>query len=329
MLNIIVDCQINNGLTYKGPNNNLSIYDKIAKNLGVTHALVLPTSTHVLDFGEFREESCIWEDSPTGVRYFKRIKPHNGEIREEDNPKSPSAIMNTLTLEKIRSLNRVSSIKYFFIPIVHPVLDTSEDLENFLSEKETVAIKIHGLSTHTTSNDIPEWIVTLANKYNKVVYIHTDFLNPSYEQSKNPTALVKIIEKNTPKSWLDWSMSKKVQKLHLSHLVRMDYDTMHAINALDNVVVGTGPDLMLQNEPHRLKNPTDDIFFDALRHLSDKRIVFSSDYAYNVKSRNHWSESDWQSITRLVDAAQLLKLTDEAIESMLGLNAIKFFELEK
>jgi len=326
-MNEFVDSQVNIGKSVFGPNCDIDYYNKISSGLGITKAIIMPTLTHELKTSEFIERSCIWERKGSDTIYRREIFYPSGEIIREINPENPYRFMNRYALKKIRNLNMNSQIEYFFIPKIHPILDTKEEIESLISEKEVVGLKINGLATYTSPNQIPEYIVRLTEEHHKPLLVHTDYLNPKFDDVRIPTNLRQIISKNTPKAWLDWAESIKPYKMFLAHLARMDKDSIDRVNNLENIVIGLGPDIMLQDEPMRLREPTTNILRDALMCINNKKLLFSSDFAWNVYDRTKWGDFDWGTKDRLEEEATKLNIEEKVIYGILGKNAIDFFGL--
>jgi|SRR3989344_474128 len=323
-----VDSQVNYGKSVFGPDCDLDYYDIKAREIGITRALVMPTITHELKISNLIERSCIWEKENDHITYTLHIlRGNNWEIKPAKS--NPYSLMNFHTLEKIRELNRNSQIKYYFLPKVHPFLDTKEELERLLNEEETVGIKINGLATHTSPKDMPEWIVKIANEYDVVIFVHTDFLNPNLEDNRTPDYLKHIIHSNCPIGWLKWAQQYSPKKIYFAHLARMDDNVAREIYNLENISIGIGPDIMLQDEPIRLKNSTNNILNDALKIFNFKQLMYSTDFAWNVFDRREWGNFDWETHQRLKKEALALNLSEYQLYRILGQNAIDFFQLDK
>ncbi len=129
--------------------------------------------------------------------------------------------------------------------------------------------------------------------------------------------------------YIDFSLQilKKPYKLFLAHLARMDKDPINRINNLENIVIGLGPDIMLQDEPMRLKEPTPNILKDALKYINNEKLLFSTDFAWNVHDRTNWGNFDWKTHERLKEETDRLFISEEKLDNILGENAIKFFNL--
>jgi predicted TIM-barrel fold metal-dependent hydrolase len=325
---MIIDCQVNYGNSLFGPNCDILYYDKKAQERGITHALVMPTLTHELKKRGLKEKSCIWEKSKDKIIY-KNIIQLGGREKETINPQNPYKLMNKECSKKIDELNNNSKIQYFFIPKIHPFLDTSKEIESLLSNSQVKGLKLNGLASHVSPEDIPSWLPDLIKKYDKPLMVHTDYLNPNYDISQIPPHLREIIKKNNPLSWLKWIEKNDSFKTYLAHLARFDKRAIEKINYLDNIIIGMGPDLMLQTESARLKEPTSNILQDILRIINPDRLVFSTDFAWNVHTRENWESFDWESVSRLKKEAKKQRINQKDLEKILGENALRFFNLSK
>ncbi len=310
-----------------GPECDIDYYDRTAAKVGVTRALVIPTLTHELRTEDFTERSCIWTEKGEEVVYQRELVYKNGSKKVERDPANPYHLMNQATLEKVRELNKQSRIRYYFLPKVHPILDDEKEVRGFVRNQETVGLKVHGLAAHITPEQMPEWIVELANRNDKAVYVHTDYYNRDYSDERTPDYLLNIISKNTPKSWISWAEKTRPKRLYLAHLVRMDPEAIEFVNESRGVITGLGPDFMLQNELIRLKRPTSNILHDALTLLKPTKLVFSTDFAWNVFDRRNWGSFDWQTKDRLSEEAAKLGLDESLLDSVMFRNAIRFFRL--
>ena len=176
----LVDCQVNYGDTLFGPKCDISYYDSIASEMGVTRAFVIPSVTHELRTKNFVEKSCIWEVRNGKTTYRRELLYPDGKKKIEMHPKNPYHLMNLHALETIRSLNKRSKIKYHLLAKVHPLLDDEREVRSLLAEGDVVGIKINGIATHTIPEEVPEWIAEVANKSKKVVFVHTDYLDRKF-----------------------------------------------------------------------------------------------------------------------------------------------------
>ncbi|HCY21364.1 TPA: hypothetical protein DIC40_05990 [Patescibacteria group bacterium] len=64
---------------------------------------------------------------------------------------------------------------FYNVPLLHPILDDKEETEKILKNEATCAVKIHGISTSTSTKNISKDLVFLLQKYDKQLIVHTDY----------------------------------------------------------------------------------------------------------------------------------------------------------
>ncbi len=323
----IVDIQVNLGESYFGPESDIDYYDQQARQIGITRSIIIPTLTHKIQVEDFTEVSCIWEETPGGVVY-KRLIRRGDKDDVEVNPRNPYATMNRYVLSEVRRLNQSSTIKYYFIPKVHPVLDTEEEVSSLVGQPETVGLKINGLASHVTPEEVPAYIASLTRDFRKPLFVHTDWLNSDFQDSRIPQYLHHLIKGNNPCAWLDWVNRNFPYRVLLAHLARMDMQAIREVNDSESVAIGLGPDMMLQAEPMRLAQPSDNILRDALTTIDADKLLFCTDFAWNVYDRTDWSAFDWDTIERLKEVSREVGMTKQELSDILSGNAIRFFNLD-
>jgi hypothetical protein len=288
----IIDSQMNYGKNIFGPNSDLETYLYHAPLIGITKAILIPTGAHVLQLeNRIEEKSCIWSIE-NGNLVFKRIIIEGKEEKQEINPPDPYQRMNLHSLQTVKHYNAIQSkIKFYFAPKTHPMLDNPNTLVKFLQEPSTIAIKIQGLATHTTPKSIPEWLIELSKRYDKPFIIHTDYLDTSISWINEEMSY--LIRNNSSYMWARWAKEKGV-RAYLAHGLRLDPLAADIVNSSDNLIVGLGPDILLEKEQERLviKNQN---YLETLFNLVDEnKIAFSTDYRWNVFDRGKWDNLDWK-----------------------------------
>jgi len=98
---------------------------------------------------------CIWEIKDNKqVHYFKKDIGKDRELSQE-NPPNPYAQVNHELLNNISLWNMSQKgIKFHGVPLIHPKLDTKEEIEKIISNNFVYAIKVHGIATFTSPADI-------------------------------------------------------------------------------------------------------------------------------------------------------------------------------
>lgn len=322
----IIDSQMNYGKNIFGPDSDLETYLYSASSIGITKAILIPTGTHVLQLQNGTEErSCIWSIE-NGNPIYKKVIIEGKKEKQEINPPNPYQKMNLHSLQTVKHYNATQNkIKFYFAPKVHPMLDTSDALVEFLQEPSTVAIKIQGLATYTTPKDIPEWLIELSKKNNKPFIIHTDYLDTDVIWMNEEIS--HLIRNNSPYMWAKWAKENGV-RAYLAHGLRLDPQAADVVNNSNNLIVGLGPDILLEKEQGRLaiKNQN---YLETLFHLVDEnKIAFSTDYRWNVFDRGKWDYLDWKTHERIITYANKQGKKKSFLFKIFYENAQKFFRID-
>ena len=123
------------------------------------------------------EKSCLWYVR-NGRTIYKKITRTGNSVNEEINPKDPYVNANYAVLNYLKNRNKgTDGSVIHFAPIVHPILDSQENVERFITHPLTAVVKVHGISSHTGPEEMPEWIPKLATKHNKPLLAHTDYVD--------------------------------------------------------------------------------------------------------------------------------------------------------
>ena len=325
----ILDMQVNYGKSVFGPNSYLEKYLYNAINIGIKEAVIIPTLTHELQISQnIKEQSCIWVKRDDKVIFLRKYLNKRGEIINiEFNPRNPYKRMNNHTLELIKKIDKkYKYFKLYFCAKIHPLLDEPSYVKELLENPYVIGLKLNGLATHTDPSLVPQWLINLIKKYNKPLFVHTDYLKNGKIWRKNKK-LSNLIRKNSAYSWVLWAKYNNI-KTYLAHGIRLDPRAAEIVNNSENMIVGLGPDLLLEREDERLyidlygKKYLDVLF----QLLNEDKVVFSTDYAWNVKKRDLWENLDWETISRIRKYAKENNKTKEFLEKVFYKNAHNFLE---
>lgn len=326
------DAQVNYGDSIFGPDCNLTTYLVEARKISIDSFLLIPTGTHRLELEDgWIEESCIWESGDSGIKYKRLlINPATGENEEESTPPSPYLTINRSVQEEVRKLNSEGVWNCYFAPKVHPKLDKPSDLECFVDDPNFKALKAQTLATYCTTEDMPQWLVDFSRRYDKPIIVHTDYMDEDAtpESTGINEPLLEIMRKNHANRWAKWSLSSGV-RLVLAHGARLDKDTIERVNESQNLIINIGPDSLLNAEGSRLATKTDDYLNDLLRLTRLDKLIFSTDYAWNVRERTDWSTLDWDTPKRIEEKMRTLGVYDpKRFEAIMRDNAMRFFGIK-
>jgi len=320
----IVDCHSHFFPNAFGPDSDPSVYLRETEKIGVFKSIISASPTPRQEYNGKTYFPCIWRwsDRDNRFKYFSIIKNSVGNIISEvPAPTNPFHEVNQKLLQYIRGTNDGSK-EIFMAYLYHPILDTSDELESFLKEPLVKALKIHGVSTATTTQDIPKYMVELVKRYNKPIIAHTD-----YSSTVN-TPINRLYRRNNSLDWINWSLRNNVPLL-VTHGARLSESAIKVINSSDNIILGCSPDLMLKEETERLETLTDASIFDFIvPRINPKKLVYDIDFGWNVFRRNQWQDNDWSSSKRLEETLFRYNAKN-LISIVLRENAIRFFRLDK
>jgi len=294
--------------------SNLDVYIDGARKIGITKTIFIPTPTCLINKLDGTYAGCLWKKDPGGkINYYIL---NNNKINK--NPSNPYKIINNYIYSIIKYANQKNNIRFYFSPIVHPILDEPEIFKKYLTLKDTKAIKVHGVATYTSPKDMPKWIIEFSKKYNKPLIIHTDFC----QYKKTYTDLENAYLKNIPRDWVIWASENNV-KVNFAHGLRGDSKAINLANKCENITVGISPDLLLKSEPKRLSTKEDYLEY-ILNNIDENKLMFDTDFSWNIKKRGEWNKLDWGLPKRI---SKIYKLLGKNTAKVFHKNAERFFNL--
>lgn len=173
-----------------------------------------------------------------------------------------------------------------FIPLIHPVLDQIEYLENLISDIKPNAIKIHGIGSGIAPKDIPKRFIEILKKYDLPVIVHVEC---DTRENTTHTEQKKYIKRvNNAFDWAEFLAKNELRGL-LTHGLALDKKAIELIKDNKNIMIGIGPDLLISNQPHRLKTAEDaDKYLQILKeNISANQIIFDIDFNWNIDPKTN------------------------------------------
>jgi hypothetical protein len=319
----IVDMQVNRGRTAFGPDCDFDLYAKNARELGITQAVVFPTPTHIVETPDGTETNCLWRPGTNAQhRYYIEHTKHDGSRTTVEQPPMPYDAYNRSTLQFVKEWNRRGDSPHLTMAAkIHPHLDDPKSLDR-LSEEDIVAWKIHGIATHSNPEEFPRWMGEFLRSDGRPLVVHTDWYRGKKDaETPMATALRELCEANTPPAYIRWALRERV-KLCINHGARLHIPSIHIINNEPDLMMAYGPDSHLEARQDHLARDTTD-YPDALfAHARTDKVMFSTDYRWNVDGDAAWDALRWDSIERI---RRLLSTEDQ--HKVLAENAISFYGL--
>ena len=189
--------------------------------------------------------------------------------------------------------------RMIFVPIIHPILDTDEYLEELILTMNPVAVKIHSVGTACSPLEIRKSYTAILNEYDVPVIVHTDYNNGNFNKNKGVYEAVKKAEATM---WFDYFEKHKIRGT-LNHGATLNLDVFDKVNNSRFVRVGIEPSIYFGSNYGRLnidKKIFDDLGFlkTLKKYLSSSKLIFDVDYDYN---RTLGQELDYDVVNRIYD----------------------------
>ncbi len=292
----------------------LEEYVRKARKLGICESLLMPVPMPILKLGScevipimlgtYEEESFVVQ----GVYDSHGLRP----IPLSDNP---YRYVNELLYQNIFHFHDCG-IDLHFVPLIHPLFDTNDYLDEVIEKYHPVAIKIHGYSSLFSPLEISPDFFRIIQQYDIPIIIHTDCDIDTDSDSLDTY----LRNENSPLNWIKVLEPYSI-RTYLTHGARLCEKSSTIINENPNFVVGLGPDLLLSNCQDRLYS--DDEYLKTLfSRIDSNKICFDLDYPWNVCSYDQ-NSLDWNSLERI----ETLGLTEEEKEKVYSKNSKAFFHL--
>lgn len=293
---------------------DLEEYISKANKLGITESLLMPVPMPIIGIGRYKVVPIVLGSDGENDYIVQGVEDQN-ENRGVPVARNPYHYANAILYQKIAAYRR-NDIKLHFVPLIHPVFDTIEYLEQLIIFYEPVALKLHGYSSIISPQEISDEFWELIQRYDIPLIIHTDCDTSDSELTVDTF----YRNENSPLNWIQL-LEKYSIRAYLTHGVRLCEKSCRIVNDNPNFVVGIGPEALLSNCKDRMYS--DKPYLETLFSSIDiSKLCFDLDYPWNVVSYdNH--ELEWDSLDRI----KALELTDYELEQVLYENSKTFFNL--
>ena len=293
---------------------SLSEYISKASKIGITESFLMPVPMPIIGIGRYKViPIAIGSDGEND--YIVQGVENQKEIRGIPVAQNPYQYANAILYQKIVTYKE-ADIKLHFVPLIHPLFDTIEYLEQLIIFYEPVALKLHGYSSIISPKEISYEFWKLIHFYDIPLIIHTDCDTSDSELTIDTF----YRNENSPLNWIQ-ILERYSIRAYLTHGVRLCKESCKIVNNSSNFVVGIGPDALLSNCKDRMYS--DKPYLETLFSSIDiSKLCFDLDYPWNVVSYdNH--ELEWDSLDRI----KALGLTDFELKQVLHENSKTFFNL--
>lgn len=261
---MIIDIHSHIGKSLRWPEANIENYIDLMHKENVDIGFLFPVPYQV-DL-EIKDKVVLnWKCNGKSIEFFSETL---------DSIVNPYSKIN----DHFRSIveNYYGDKKLFFIPMIHPILDTSEYLYNYYELHKPMALKIHGVGLGIIPSRISQEMINTLKNLNIPLILHVDYEVP-------PENYVK--EQNTADIWAEWIASNQLKGC-IAHGGRLQKNTLNIVNSYDNLYLGIAPIRRISQNKKRLAclEKIDDEY-DYLRFLKknvdNKKILFDLDFNWN------------------------------------------------
>lgn len=318
----LIDCHSHVSRSKGGPDCNFDRYHVAAVRLGVVASLLAPGACP-----EERSDGesflpCVWRIEDGKPTYVQKHIHADGTEQVGPASKNPYHATNEMLYRNIRLANNEQDrVRYYATPLYHAKLDSVDELSSLLSQKETVAIKLHGIASYVAPHDISSEAIALLKSSNVPLMVHTDWYSGLPKRPMHQAYLF-----NDPLRWVAWAMEHDMRLVAL-HGACLCAESFSLARGNDKIRFGISPDLLMISEPERLKVPTMDFLESLFKMASPEQLLFDIDYSWNTEQRGDWDNLDWDMVSRVSDRAKLAEYSYTDLERVFHENAEEFFAL--
>ncbi len=296
----IIDCHSHIGNDWIWGESNIEKYILLAKELGISKSLLMPSPGQV-DYKTLKNRLLCYKYEKDKFEYWSQVSKECLSSR----------FINDKTFDIISTYKDEHNI--YFVPFIHPILDTPEYLYELKEKYNPVAFKIHGVASGITPEIFNQDFINALKKINIPIIVHTDYSNDTNS----------IQYKNSAYLWARFFIENDL-KGYLAHAARFDTKAWDLVNRNDNLVIGLGPDLLIYQRKNSFKdgNILPDVGTLKLLHdnLDINKIMFDVDFSWNVVDET--KKMDFDMIDRVTR-----EFGEKDSEKVLSLNPKNFFNI--
>lgn len=265
---VIIDAHSHIGQDFLFGNSDLSEYVEMCKRNGITQGTLMPqpNACYVI---KGKLVPCVkWFYEGQGKISYKTYDGIN---------KNPYKYLNYYFYNECR---KVKDIHIDFVPLIHPILDDEDYIQELVRNTKPVALKIHGIGSGVEPATIPESFISILKKLDLPIIIHAEFddrKKTNYDAGKKY-----IKDVNHPKLWAQFFIDNDLKGL-ITHGGGIDLETLNLIRGNPNIMLGIGPDFLLEQQGYRISEKQKGKgYLEALKEqMPVEQIVFDLDFNWN------------------------------------------------
>lgn len=265
---VIIDAHSHIGQDFLFGNSDLSEYVEMCKRNAITQGTLMPqpNACYVI---KGKLVPCVkWSYEGSGKISYETYDGIN---------KNPYKYLNYYFYNEC---GKVKDMHIDFVPLIHPILDDEDYIQELVSNTKPVALKIHGIGSGVEPATIPESFISILKKLDLPIIIHAEFDN---RKKTNYDVRKKYIkDANHPKLWANFFVDNDLKGL-ITHGGGIDLETLELIRGNKKIMLGIGPDFLLEQQGYRIsESQKGKGYLEALKEqMPVEQIVFDLDFNWN------------------------------------------------
>lgn len=302
---MIIDGHSHIGIDYYNGCATFNEYSDFCKRIGISKSIIMP-----MPWPCFCDDglccALLWEHDGKYNRNYYKIDNNKGT--KENVTANPYERINNFIYNKYAFMHK--NLDVYFAPLLHGVLDTPEQLEKQLIKNRVVAVKIHGFASGFTVEDMNPELIEVLQYFQLPIIIHTSIYNYNYGYGYETKYWRNL---DHPLRWANFLIDNNLNGV-LNHGACLNEETIKMVNKYDNLKIGIGPDLDINNDYFKVDIPKEryekiSYLKELKKKVSADKLVFDIDYNWNVnpncknidcdavnRIKSVWSEADQDKI---------------------------------
>lgn len=265
---LIIDGHSHFGSDYFHGTTSIKEYQKLMDDNKINYGFVMPTPGPVNQEGK---RYLAWD-----IR-FNKIYYYSECLSVLENP------YREINANYFNEIKKMDDTRLVYVPLVHPILDTREYLDELVSMTNPVALKIHGVGAGVDPFCIPRDFTEFVREKDLMLIVHTDY-DAGKDSVRYDTLLLRNL--NTPFRWAKYLVNNRIYGV-LNHGAALDIETLKLVNDEEYLKIGLGPDLVIQHDKNRVamdRYQLENIGYLQLlkKTVMSNNIIFDIDFDWNI-----------------------------------------------
>lgn len=202
---------------------------------------------------------------------------------------------------------------FSFVPMVSPIYTSAKKLEEYIELYNPLALKIHMKSDNSNPDLISNDWIRIIKKYDLPLIVHTDYS----KGNKSNKEILKNL--NSSLKWMVFFQRNDI-KGYLTHGARLNRFVLDNINKSSNILIGIGPDLLLENYSFKCVESKGKYLKTLYDNVDPNKLAFDIDFNWNIGLDGSLDSKSIERLEKYWNSEQLKKILYE--------NSKKLFDIK-